>query len=296
MKPSPANNTILIVENEPRTYESATQFFSEQGYTIISTNPVQPIATYAMAIELLKKHPTVKFVLLDVQLDSKETGFDVAIHLLKNKYNAHIVIYTALYGSDTKKAARRLGLTYPVEKVDFASDYEQCHKLFQYQNLPVDNLIEFKGNTLFLKVFTLPNVPTTPSEFWKNFNTRKSDHETMRIDISEIVCIKTREVEIQGKIMLTTNRRKQEGYCFITLKSGTVLASCCTLSALANQLPTTSFIQVNDHTIINILFFNSFLNIYQITMLGLKHPLKLSRTKARAIKNSIQVLFSILST
>ena len=92
---------ILIVEDEPLINADLAAILVSQGYTIAG-QAYDSVDAY----DIIKEH-TIDLALLDIELDHKDSGLDIA-RTLKDKYQIPFMFITAFSDEQTLSAAQEL--------------------------------------------------------------------------------------------------------------------------------------------------------------------------------------------
>lgn len=161
--------TILIVEDELLIAEMLSEYLSELGYEVIGI-----AGDYDSAVQFLEKQSKPKLCMVDINLESSKSGFDLAQDLYQ-KYRIPFVFLTSY--ADTKTITK--AITYHPEA---------------YLLKP------FKSTDLFTTIEIIRNRKHLLNEGKEQHIIVKDGTSTVRINAMDIVLIKSDHVYIELKL------------------------------------------------------------------------------------------------
>jgi DNA-binding response OmpR family regulator len=127
--PTPRSDcpTVVVVDDEPDFLAILQTRLGAEGWRVLQASDV------AGLYELLEENePDV--LILDQSLPGI-TGVEAAKVLLRNDFNAPIVIFSAYLSPELKLVCREIGL-HPVDKISYEELVATCYTLLQTEAVP----------------------------------------------------------------------------------------------------------------------------------------------------------------
>lgn len=175
---------ILIVEDELIIAMQLSDLLEELGYEVLKS-----VTNYDSAVECLRKGEP-DFAILDIQLEGKKTGIDLAKYI-KNTINIPFIFLTSNADPDTVNQAKKLNppayLVKPFSKDDLYTSIELA--LYNYQtNVPNNTQDKASPNLIVKDAFFVKSKNLFHKIKFNEITFAKSEHIYVEIHTSQGKC------------------------------------------------------------------------------------------------------------
>jgi CheY-like chemotaxis protein len=260
-------NKILLVENEPATFDLYEEIINELGLEVIKSDNNGRITSYEGAITAINRNKFIPLAILDIYLDSEKTGFDIAEYIIKLNLDTRIRFTTLDFSQETLEKQKAIGGDIEfIDKSTSGINREVAKYKIQASLLPTNPKLLNQSKDLWIKCRAI-NLKKVILEVEKNNRLQSTGKKLGVVEINEILN-KDKQISVPNCIV------KNEILCIVVGTYVDVQSNCTIiipnnlsliltnskhdyistspLSKVLIELKYDNFIPVNRNTIVNI--------------------------------------------